>query len=47
LIKTVMKLSYNMYTQNGLCTVWHKEGNFWKTQQKWKKSKKKLLLTEI
>jgi len=23
-------------------TVWHKKGNFWKTQQKLKKSKKKI-----
>jgi len=29
-------------------TEWHKKkGNFWKTQQKLKKSKKKNLLTEI
>ena len=28
-------------------TEWHKKGNFWKTQQKLKKSKKKKLLTEI
>ena len=29
-------------------TEWHKKnGNFWKTQQKLKKSKKKHLLTEI
>jgi len=27
--------------------VTHKKGNFWKTQQKLKKSKKKKLLTEI
>ena len=30
-----------------LYTEWHKKGNFWKTQQKLKKSKKKNVLTEI
>ena len=37
----ISKMLYNMYR------VTQKNGNFWKTQQKLKKSKKKKLLTEI
>ena len=37
-----------VYNTVNLYTGWHKKnGNFWKTQQKFKKSKKKNLLTEI
>ena len=37
----------NVYTQGFLYRVTQKNGNFWKTQQKLKKAKKKNLLTEI
>ena len=38
----IYKLRPEVYTE------WHKKnGNFWKNQQKFKKSKKKKLLTEI
>ena len=37
-----------LITEYGVTTEWYKKnGNFWKTQQKLKKSKKEKLLTEI
>ena len=46
--KIVKWLKLKLKNSKCFYTEWHKKnGNFWKTQQKFKKSKKKKLLTEI